>query len=274
MKLTFRHDRGIATPIQMSSASAVNRFGKYKKEESAVIRQADISGDMLDELRRKREMLKSMTPEQAKQVIEFRKYYNVFEAISLAKTEGKLIAPNFVHDRILAETDDLRYLRTNYPALAGTLIIHEAPGKPFGKRISYEWNLDMFHRCETMISVSFDVPLRFRGEKDCALKIDYPDFDLVPSSDNAYALIADSSKIHLHKRFPSESGRFYRYQEKCRLPAEGALDSDCEPSRRLWRDDGCAIGVIVRHHDGIGGDNGRRAIHILNLGHSTRIALF
>ncbi|MEW6035065.1 MAG: hypothetical protein AB1529_00490 [Candidatus Micrarchaeota archaeon] len=113
-------------------AEASKRFGRYKPEDHATVRPAQLRGDELGHLRQKRELLRSMSPEQAMQVIEFHQGLNVFEALALAKKERKILVPNYVLDRILTETDDAVFFG-NYPVWTGTAVVYEAPGRRLGK---------------------------------------------------------------------------------------------------------------------------------------------
>ncbi len=213
---------------------AQGRFGKYKKEDSHGIRQAEASGDEIQRLRQLREMLRGMTPEQAMQVMEFHKGLNVFEALTLAKREGALIVPNYVHDRILTETVDTAFLRS-YPVWTGTVVIYAAPGKAFRKRFVSSWEDE-----GARYSVSFDIPLQFRGKKDCVLVVEHPDFDLVSLGNNTYELrIFGESTIHLSGNLPGGHGGFFRCDESYIGPLVGglwqsvALLEDCWPSSVL-----------------------------------------
>jgi hypothetical protein len=115
--------------------SAHSRFGKYKPEEGQIVRTAEISGVELEQLRRKREFLRSITPEQALQVIEFHhenEKLNLFEALALAKRDGKILVPNYVIDQILTETN----AKTS-TLWTGTFVIYTAPERAFREKIGF-----------------------------------------------------------------------------------------------------------------------------------------
>ena len=151
-------------------------FGRYKHEIEKAVRQPDVTGQAYHEqVKRTREMLRSMTPEKALQIIEFHKGLNLFEALALAQREGKLIVPNDIHDGILTKTTDQEYLKQNYPVWTGTLVICEAPDKKFGEQVVSRWKDDNDVKC----SISFTVPKQFRGLRNCALVIEHPDFEFV-----------------------------------------------------------------------------------------------
>ncbi len=94
-------------PYSLQSLAAASRFGRYGPMDKHKVRQPDVTGQSyLEQARRTRQMLRSMDPEKVKQVIEFHRDLNFFEALALAQREGKLIVPNDIHDRILTETKD------------------------------------------------------------------------------------------------------------------------------------------------------------------------
>ncbi|MEW6035719.1 MAG: hypothetical protein AB1529_03845 [Candidatus Micrarchaeota archaeon] len=227
---------------------AQGRFGKYKKEDSHGIRQAETSGGEIQRLRQLREMLRSMTPGQAMQVMEFYLGLNVFEALALAKKEGALIVPNYVHDRILTESEDKAFVR-NCAVWTGTAVIHEAKGKAFGETAVFRWN----YADAAQHAISFVVPAAFRGKKDCALVVEHPDFDFISLGSRSYGLrVSDEGRIHLLKNFPREYG-WYHYDEKSRIPAGDQVRAG---GRYLRRNNGSYLGLVARGDWG-GDGNGR-----------------
>ena len=209
-------------------------------------------------------MLRSMTPEQVKQVIEFHRDLNFFQAVELAKREGRLIVPNDIHDRILTETKDVKYLRQNYPVWTGTLVIYEKPDRPFGEQAVFSWQHN-----EVNYSISFEVPEQFRGKRNCALVIEHPDFELIDFGDNRYELKAiDESNIHLVQNFAKQNG-WHLTDHGIPVGVEVASSKDPEErsslgdrdrrsrdARYFWRRlDGSYIGLWCR--DLVGYDRGR-----------------
>ena len=169
-------------------------FKRFKPEVHQEVRQADVTGTEIERLRARRQMLQSMDPEQVKQVIEFHKGLNLFEAVALAKREGKLIVPNDVHDRILTETKDEAYLRQNYPVWTGTLVIYEKPDESFGKQVVFE-------------GIAFNVPEQFQGKTNCALVVEHSDFDLISLGNNRYELkVTNETTVHVIEQFAKEDG--------------------------------------------------------------------
>ncbi len=208
---------------------AANRqFGRYNGIERHEVRQADVAGQSyVEQARRTREMLRSMDPEQVKQVIEFHRDLNFFEALALAKQEGKLIVPNDIHDGILTKTIDQEYLKQNYPVWTGTLLIYEAPDKKFGKKVFYSWEY-----YKVNYSISFTIPEQFQGKTNCALAIDHPDFKLVDLGKNKYEIrLAKEAEVHLIEQFPKENGRYLTDQG---IPIGVAVVSS-DHARYLWR---------------------------------------
>ncbi len=184
-----------------------------------------------------------MTPEQALQVIEFHGDLNFFQAVALAKREGKLIVPNDVHDRILTETKDEKYLEQNYPVWAGTLIVYEAPDKPFGKKIVSSWEDDNSVR----YSISFTIPEQFRGKTNCALVVEHPDFELINLGKNRYEL--KGQNVHQIVYFPKKDGLYMQYTETG-IP-HGRKVKESSDARYLWRLDGAYLGLLGRDWDGV-----------------------
>ena len=227
-------------------------FGKYKKEDAQPVRQLDVTGQtFIEQVKKTRQMLRDMDPETVKQVIEFHTDLTVFEALALAKREGKLIVPNGVHDRILTETKDEVYLRQSYPVWTGTLIIYEEPDEKFGKKVVYSWEAD-----KVKYSVSLEVPKQFRGLRNCALVVEYPDFEVIDLGKNRYELrVSDEQNIHLVQNFAKENGW---YLTDHGIPVGAEVASSKNDARYLWRTSGTYSGLLCR---GFGDfDNGRRRV--------------
>ena len=220
---------------------ARRRFGNFKTEPRVSTRRADVSGDQIQRLRDLREMIETMNPEDVMNMITFYPKLNVFEALALANREGALIVPNVIHDRILTETNNPVFLN-NPPVWTGTLLIYEAPGRAFGETLVYVWEHTVQY------SISFNIPDEFRGRKDCALVVQHPDFDLLPTGPNSYRLnVTDVNMIHLIEKFPSTGGK-YPHEEQFRIPVQSASSSNDQ--RWFWRVVGsCYIGLVVRFDD-------------------------
>ncbi len=272
----------ISAQILVRAASTVTRandkFSRYGPLDKHIVRQPDVTGQSYAEQARKaREMLRSMDPEKVKQVIEFHRDLNLFQALALAKREGRLIVPNDVHDRILTETKgkkDKKYFEENYPLWTGTLVIYEAPDEPFGKQVVFE-------------GITFKVPKQFRGKVNCALVVEHPDFDLVdrelvassrptnPSGfvvhfssprkigdlpngqtelgNNRYELKITDEKIHQVESFAKEEGWHLTDHG---IPIGAKVDRSMDGLRYLWRSDRAYLGPVARGFDYVVG--GRR----------------
>jgi len=223
------------------AALAVDKpFRRYGPMGSQEVRQADVQGTDLERLRQRLKMLREMTPEQALAAIDFREKMNFFQAIALAKQEGKLIVPNIVHDRILTETKDEKYLRQNYPVWTGTLIIYEKPDKKFGKKVVFRWKDDIKY------SITFSVPEQFRGKANCALAVDYPDFEVLELGNNKYELkLVEGANIHLIENFPAKNG-WHNLHPETKIP-QGEPVRESQEARYLWRSkDSSYVGLLVR----------------------------
>ena len=233
--------------------NASDIFRRFKKETVHEVRQADVTGHSFAErVARTRQMLRSMDPEQALQVIEFHKGLNFFEALVLAQKEGKLIVPNDIHDRILMETTDKKYLIQNYSVWTGTLIIYEKRDKPFGKEVNFSWK----DNNDVEYSISFKVPKQFRGKTNCALVVEHPDFELIDRElgdlpkgqtdlgNNNYE-IKPLGEILLIENFPTETCKWYNPDPETKIPI-GEPVKESKEARRLWRLDRAYIGSAGR----------------------------
>ncbi len=240
--------------------SASDPFGRFKPESHHVVRKPDVTGQSLAErVKRTREMLRSMTPEQVKQVIEFHKDLNLFQALELAQREGKLIVPNDIHDRILMETSNEQYFRENYPIWTGTLLLHEKPDKPFDKKVNFGWKDDN----NLKYSISFQVPKQFRGKTNCALIVEHPAFELIHLGNNRYEIKAEDANIRLIENFPTKSQTLYNTNSETKIPQGESVSHQSKEARYLWRLDGAYIGFVVRagyFYVRRGGDNRRRDV--------------
>jgi len=275
MRQLHRGSEGPASfPAPLLAANS--RFGSFKKEEAHELRKPDVRGDELTRLRQRRELLRSMTPEQAMQAIEYHTGLNVFEAVALAKREGKIIVPNFVHDRILTETNNPGFFYQHYPVWTGTCVICEASDKPFGKKAMN--NPGITFSCDIPYSMTFDIPVRFQGRTNCALVIEHPDFEIVKTGkdrfgNNTFELKADEENIHLLESLPRELGQ-HCYDETFRIPVGAKMDRDY-PYRYLCRLPSNNIIFVARIFSYFHIDNGKWEIDLdANASVGCEVALF
>ncbi|NYZ74490.1 hypothetical protein H0O00_05075 [Candidatus Micrarchaeota archaeon] len=225
-----------------------NRFSRYKSEEEKMVRKVEVQGDELSYLRQRREMLRSMTPEQVLQMSEFHKDLNVFEALAVAKKEEKIIIPQDVHDRIFTETD----IEAIFSAWTGTAVIYEAPDTPFGDKVAYDWKTDR----GMQYSVTFNVLQQFRGKTNCALVVEHPDFEFVDLGNNRFELKAAEGAASLLEHFPKKKG-WYRYDERFRIPV-GNPKKDDGSTKHFWRKDTAHIGLVAFDSGG----SGRQVVYL------------
>jgi len=217
---------------------ASDPFKRFKPEPTHEVRQADVTGAELDRLRARRKMLREMDPERALQVIEFHRL-NLFQALALAQREGKLIVPNFVHDRILIVTDEKSF-PPNYAVWTGTLVIYEAPNMPFRDKVTSRYKENNEY------SFSFSVPKQLQGKKNCALAIEHPDFEVIAVGNNRYEVkLVDGANVHLIENFPYDTGD-YGFDPKTGVPT-GKKVTDSNKKRELWRDYNAYISLLVRY---------------------------
>ena len=218
-------------------------FKRFNPEVHQAVRRPDVTGQSYaEQVKRARQMLRSMDPEIVKQVIEFHKDLNLFQALELAKREGKLIVPNYVHDGILSKTDDRVFLEQNYPVWTGALVIYEKPDKPFGNKVNFGWKNNGLN-----YSISFHVPKRFRGKTNCALIVEHPDFEIKTVGENEYELKSvDGANIRLIENFSKRDG-WYMPDAETKIP-HGKKVEEHPDSRYLWRLDSDYIGLLGRVH--------------------------
>ena len=222
-------DRRIARG-NIAAAFGRKPFERYRREEPVEVRGADVKGTDLEILRRKRELLKAMTPEQALEVIEFRRNLNLFEAVEIAKRENLLLVPNFIIERILTETKaEIPWTRT------GTLIIYQKPDAPFGALVTYQ-------------GIAFSVPEKYQGMTNCALAVEHPDFEILDLGANKHELrMADESTIHLIEKFPGKHG-WHLLHAETGIPHGRQAEQKSPEGRRLWRVKDSYVGLLVRYY--------------------------
>jgi hypothetical protein len=219
--------------VPATATNMASKFGRYGPMEEKAVREADVIGDELSYLRQRREMLRSMRPEQALQVIEFHDGLHMFQALDLARKEKKLIVPNDVHDRILTGKGK------RHSTWTGTAVIYESPDEPFAEKVVYSWN-----DAKVQYSVAFEVPRPFRGKKNCVLVVEHPDFDLVSLGDNNFQLKAAEGGVSLLEHFPKKHGYWYGCDKTFRIPV-GRPKQTGDSSKRLWRVNYEYVGLVA-----------------------------
>src|SRR3989338_2444891 len=246
---------------------AEDPFRRYKQEPTHEMRKQEVVGNRQEAVRRTREMLRSMTVEQLLQVVEFvPQELDLFEALALAQRENKLIVPNDILDRILAGITDTELLKKLYkgPTWTGTLVICEAPDRPFRKKVTFSWKDE---NSNIKYSVSFRVPKQLQGKANCALAIDHPDFEILEISkksstwsrifdrsksqiENQYELkLVEGGNVYLIELFPNKDGCYVPHPQTGIPQGEPVDDSD--KARRLWRRDSAYISLLRRGDYGI-----------------------
>jgi len=221
--------------------AAAKQFARYKPEEKHEVRSLKVEGDELQRLRQRREMLKSMAPEQALQVMELYRGLTFFEALALARREGRIIASNIVHDRILTKTKDQKSLEQFYPygVWTGTLVIYEVPDKPFREQVIFS----PFSAENLSYTITFIVPKQFRGKINCALVVEHPDLEVVDLGNNQFEFVA--SNIKLIEGFRSRET--YRLkEEEYGLPTGESIAYSISDSGYLWLVHQSYIGPVQR----------------------------
>ncbi len=249
--------------------AAASRFGRYKPESSHEVRNPITkTKTLIEELRHRRDMLMSIDPEKVKTVVEVYKDLTVFEVLHLARQEGRILVPNFVHDRILTETTDLEDLKQIYVARTGTLAIYEAPDKPFETEVVFSWKHDW-----VIYSASFKVPQQFQGKRNRALIMNYPDFEILDLGNNKFEIVSvDERSVHQIEHFPKKSG-WYKPDEEFRIP-RGKQVKESKEARHLWRTKGTYVGLLHRDAANWGNDWRRYVYAVGQLSPTPGVVLF
>ncbi len=240
--------------VPPAAASRLFRDFTPSGEGPQPVRQLLVTGDPLQFLRDKRDMLRAMTPDQAYHAIDWRTGLRFVEAMAIARETGRLIVPHDVVDDILMKTD------YQVPQIhSGTVVIYGAPGKPFTNEVVFGL-------------VRFSVPEQFRGKTNCALVVECPDFELVERGIWHELVVPDERNLHLVESFPKQ-GHWYQPDRRFRIPLGDVTYSN--GSKCLWLTDGSSyVGCVSRGFDGPG-DYGRSNVTInLGLSYGLSVALF
>lgn len=159
------------------------------------------------------------------------------EAIAEAAKRKLRIPSNLEMDARL-QGEEWKKEKEMYPCWTGTLIIYEAPGKPFGKTVEYG-------------GLRVLVPKAFQGKKDIAIVCNHPDF----ISDGVDVAVGKAAKAI---PFPASDG-WYLPDPEFGIPTTSKDGDDDGQHRYLWRRSEPYIGLVAR---GCGwwGDGGRRDV--------------
>ena len=179
----------------------------------------------------KRKMLKELVkrdPQQVFDMMDIIPSIPLFKVLALARKQQKLMVPHSVHNEVLRRTD--YYVRT------GTIVIYKAPNQPFGEVVSFD-------------GFTFTVPETFRGLKNCALAVEYPDFDVTP---DGKLVVPDESTIHLIQNFPNTSSTWHMVHAATGIPHGRAVKKTNENARSLFRLNHSYVGILVRGIDVVG----------------------
>ncbi len=229
----------VAKGVDASATAMANRFKGYSPETEKAVRKAAVSGDELSFLRQRREMIRGVKPEDAAVMMEFHDDMSIFEALDLARREGRIIVPNDVHVAIAARA---RKTASGYWATwTGTFIAYEAPDVPLGDRILGGWMALVGARVEGF-EIGFDVPAEFRGKTNCALVVEHPDFELVDLGGNRFEVRPLEGSVSLVEVFPAENNVYYECDARFGIPV-GAR-SGVDTSKYLARADGAHCGFV------------------------------
>ena len=160
-----------------------------------------------------------------------------FDALSLSN--GRAMLSNSQVDEILKDEKARLQYKDAFPMWTGTIIVYEKAGVPFGTTI------------KGRDGVTFDIPKKYQGKKDCAIVIESPNYSLTKTRLTA-------TKTSLIENFPKKNG-WYLPDSAHGIPqGKEAKDSD-KNARYLWRNNTDSIVPLSRYFDVSYGD-GLRAV--------------
>lgn len=231
------------SPTACCRSSALSRFGKYKKDRIEEIRRPEVHGTEMDFLRKKRELLKALTPEQALSMIEIHEELTLIEALEKAKREAKVIVPNIVIDRILKRRHCIEFNM----GITGTACVYEATGVQFKSVVEH-------YPYSGKLGWVYEVPHEFIGVKDAILVAEHPDFTFRRSG---HLIKLESEKMTLIRDFRNfDSGKSYRTRMHWHIPdpvfgipvGPYASSSDSSARRLVLDSQGlCFVGMAIRY---------------------------
>lgn len=211
--------RTIARMADRRKPNLLDKYDIRQEVKEAVAKPSTLSN--IEKLRQAREMLRSMPPEQAFELIEFRENLNFFETLELTKKPNCLIVPNDVIDGILIRT------KFEISSITGSLIVYEKLGVPFGNSVVYG-------------NVSVKIPIDYVGKINYALVIDHPDFELVGNE----IKILEDGKVYIIKNFFLDQWWLVR-QEPIKVPNREQVGAS-QDMRGFYRSEFCHIGFLTR----------------------------
>jgi len=118
------------------------------------------------------------------------------EGLLKADRENRVIVSNKRMDQALIGSEEWKSAKDGQPGWTGTMTGYTQPGERLGDTVEY---VDP----KTNIRWVFPVPQSFRGEKDCVLVVEHPDFTLERDGNTR---IVNAAKVGLVERFPPVDG--------------------------------------------------------------------
>ena len=153
---------------------------------------------------------------------------------ALSLSNGRAMLSNSQVDEILKDEKARLQYKDALPMWTGTIIVYEKAGVPFGTTIKGGGG------------VTFDIPKKYQGKKDCAIVIESPNYSLTKTRLTA-------TKTSLIENFPKKNG-WYLPDSAHGIPqGKEAKDSD-KNARYLWRNNTDSIVPIARGFVGSSGD--------------------
>jgi len=128
----------------------------------------------------------------------------------------------------------------------GTALIYEAPDVPFRSDVSVSISDP---EKDFIYSISCHIPQRYRGKKNCALAVEFPDFWIATLGYLTYELnVLEHAALHLIEDFPSDNGS-YLFDQRFHIPygtQKAAFGADLTMQRSLFRMKTAFVAPIMR----------------------------
>lgn len=157
------------------------------------------------------------------------------EAIRKANEAGFVIASNKRLDQALVRSKEWKGVCNALPCWSGTMIAYEEPDKGLGETIEYR-------ESEFGMRYVFQVPDKFRGERNLALVAEHPGFTL---EREGHDWIVQATGVDAIERFPKIPIGWYFADPKHGIPNGELLDESCPDARYLLRTEK-RVGLVSR----------------------------
>jgi len=167
------------------------------------------------------------------------------------------IMSNKMANALLLESEVWKERKGNYAFIVGKMEVHEAQGRPFGKRVVIEDNYNGWQK-----HFIYNVDSKYQGMKNIMLLLDHTIRNETSSIQlfNAQGKqIASHDEImETHEVFVKLNGNIFEFELKDRNGGNFAIDGSFDT--QVWASDTARIGLLVRSDDGEQGSLTRRVV--------------